>query len=170
MAADREEQLLLRVQDADLAERLHAVLSERPGAPKDPAVELRFDGDILRQACVLRGPVSRLTHVYLPAGMYCGQHATCDSDCHAEDGEGRKGTFSFDGTVLPASLKDLPTIVECYKTYDDVNLVKTGDIGQVCYLRTHNLCSPSLHHQIASCSGWWCCRASGLSSQASTLR
>ena len=47
MAADREEQLLLRIQDADLAERLHAVLSERPGAPKDPTVELRFDGDIL---------------------------------------------------------------------------------------------------------------------------
>ncbi|CAL5227697.1 g10705 [Coccomyxa viridis] len=91
MAADREEQLLLRVQDADLAERLHAVLSERPGAPKDPTVELRFD----------------------------------------EDGEGRKGTFSFDETSFRASLKDLPTIVECYKTYDDVNLVKTGDIGQV---------------------------------------
>ena len=44
MAADREELLLLRVQDPDLAERLHAVLSERPEAPKDPTVELRFDG------------------------------------------------------------------------------------------------------------------------------
>ena len=51
MAADREEQLLLRVQDADLAERLHAVLSERPGVPKDPTVELRFDGDILLAIC-----------------------------------------------------------------------------------------------------------------------
>ena len=51
--------------------------------------------------------------------------------CNAEDGEGRRGTFIFDETALPASLKDLPTIVECYKTYDDVNLVKTGDIGQV---------------------------------------
>lgn len=91
MAADREELLLLRVQDPNLAERLHAVLSERPDAPKDPIVELRFD----------------------------------------EDGEGRKGTFTFDDTVLPASLKDLPTIVESYKTYDDINLVKSGDIGQV---------------------------------------
>ena len=26
---------------------------------------------------------------------------------------------------------NLPTVAECYKTYDDVNLVKTGDIGQV---------------------------------------
>ena len=50
---------------------------------------------------------------------------------HAEDGEGRKATFTFDDTVLPASLKDLPTIVESYKTYDDITLVKTGDIGQV---------------------------------------
>ena len=47
MAADREEQLLLRVQNPDLAERLHAVLSEKADAPKDPTVELRFDGDIL---------------------------------------------------------------------------------------------------------------------------
>ena len=50
---------------------------------------------------------------------------------HAEDGEGRRATFTFDDTVLPASLKDLPTIVESYKTYDDITLVKTGDIGQV---------------------------------------
>lgn len=50
---------------------------------------------------------------------------------NAEDGGGRRGTFIFGETALPASLKDLPTIVECYKTYDDVNLVKTGDIGQV---------------------------------------
>ena len=49
----------------------------------------------------------------------------------AEDGEGRKATFTFDDIVLPASLKDLPTIVESYKTYDDITLVKTGDIGQV---------------------------------------
>ncbi len=44
MAADREEQLLLRIQDSDLAERLHAVLAEKPDAPKDPTVELRFHG------------------------------------------------------------------------------------------------------------------------------
>lgn len=26
---------------------------------------------------------------------------------------------------------DLPTVVESYKTYDDTNLIKTADIGQV---------------------------------------
>jgi TATA-binding protein-associated factor Taf7 len=28
-------------------------------------------------------------------------------------------------------VQDLPTIVESFKTYDDINLVKTTDIGQV---------------------------------------
>lgn len=52
MAADREELLLLRVQDPNLAERLHAVLSERPDAPKDPIVELRFDGTSSVICCI----------------------------------------------------------------------------------------------------------------------
>ena len=45
MAADKEEHLLLRIQDPDVADRLNAVLSEKPDAPKDPVVELRFDGE-----------------------------------------------------------------------------------------------------------------------------
>ena len=45
MATDREELLLLRIQDSDVAERLNAVLLEKPDAPKDPVVELRFDGE-----------------------------------------------------------------------------------------------------------------------------
>lgn len=64
--------------------------------------------------------------------------------CVAEDGEGRKGTFTFDDTVLPASLKDLPTIVESYKTYDDINLVKSGDIGQVPYQLSSFFCCGAL--------------------------
>ena len=47
MATDREELLLLRIQDPDVAERLNAVLLEKPDAPKDPVVELRFDGERL---------------------------------------------------------------------------------------------------------------------------
>lgn len=47
----------------------------------------------------------------------------------AEDG--RTGTFAIGGDSFPASLLDLPTVVESYKTYDDTNLVKTADIGQV---------------------------------------
>ena len=33
--------------------------------------------------------------------------------------------------TFPASLLDLPAVVESYKTYDDSFLVKTADIGQV---------------------------------------
>jgi transcription initiation factor TFIID subunit 7 len=32
---------------------------------------------------------------------------------------------------FPASLLDLPTVVESYKTYDDSVLIKTADVGQV---------------------------------------
>ena len=33
--------------------------------------------------------------------------------------------------VYAAALRDLPTIVETYKTYDDINMVKCTDVGQV---------------------------------------
>jgi transcription initiation factor TFIID subunit 7 len=48
-----------------------------------------------------------------------------------EKGGGRTGTFTVGNESLPFVLQDLPTIVESFKTYDDINLVKTTDIGQV---------------------------------------
>ena len=45
--------------------------------------------------------------------------------------DGRSGTFMIGNQRFPASLLDLPTVVESYKTYDDSFLVKTADIGQV---------------------------------------
>jgi len=44
---------------------------------------------------------------------------------------GRHGKLLVDGTEHRVDVMHLPTIVESYKTYDDTNLVKTGDIGQV---------------------------------------
>jgi hypothetical protein len=49
---------------------------------------------------------------------------------HAEDG--RNGTFMIGDESFPASLLDLPAVVESYKTYDDSVLIKTSDIGQKC--------------------------------------
>lgn len=44
----------------------------------------------------------------------------------------RQGTLTIgDDRVLSVAVQDLPTIVESFKTYDDTNLVKTNDIGQV---------------------------------------
>lgn len=45
--------------------------------------------------------------------------------------DGRNGTFMIGNESFPASLLDLPAVVESYKTYDDSVLIKTADIGQV---------------------------------------
>ncbi|KAG1675663.1 hypothetical protein FOA52_002372 [Chlamydomonas sp. UWO 241] len=44
---------------------------------------------------------------------------------------GKAGVLMLDGERHTIALLSLPTVVESYKTYDDTNLVKTGDIGQV---------------------------------------
>ncbi|XP_020099151.1 transcription initiation factor TFIID subunit 7 [Ananas comosus] len=49
--------------------------------------------------------------------------------------DGRNGTFMIGNESFPASLLDLPTIVESYKTYDDTVLIKTADVGQVIMVR-----------------------------------
>ncbi|XP_024158531.1 transcription initiation factor TFIID subunit 7 isoform X2 [Rosa chinensis] len=52
--------------------------------------------------------------------------------------DGRSGTFVIGNDRFPASLLDLPTVVESYKTYDDSVLIKTADIGQVgCCMSRH---------------------------------
>ncbi|GJS97468.1 transcription initiation factor TFIID subunit 7 [Tanacetum coccineum] len=43
---------------------------------------------------------------------------------------GRRGTFTIGDDQFPASLFDLPCIVESHKTYDDSVLIKTADVGQ----------------------------------------
>ncbi|CAI9264366.1 unnamed protein product [Lactuca saligna] len=49
--------------------------------------------------------------------------------------DGRNGTFVIGDDQFPASLLDLPSIVESYKTYDDNVLIKTADIGQMIMIR-----------------------------------
>ncbi|KAF8090984.1 hypothetical protein N665_0460s0025 [Sinapis alba] len=53
--------------------------------------------------------------------------------CFSEDG--RSGTFVIGNEEFPASLLDLPAVVESFKTYDDCSLVKTADIGQMIMVR-----------------------------------
>mmetsp|Transcript_5363 Transcript_5363/g.11774 ORF Transcript_5363/g.11774 Transcript_5363/m.11774 type:complete len:186 (-) Transcript_5363:24-581(-) len=45
--------------------------------------------------------------------------------------DGREGVLALGDKAYPVKLLDLPTVVESYKTLDDTNLVKTGDIGQM---------------------------------------
>lgn len=49
--------------------------------------------------------------------------------------DGRTGTFVIGNESFPASLLDLPSVVESYKTYDDSVLIKTADIGQMIMVR-----------------------------------
>ncbi|XP_077233695.1 transcription initiation factor TFIID subunit 7-like isoform X2 [Tasmannia lanceolata] len=49
--------------------------------------------------------------------------------------DGRSGTFFIGNDHFPASLLDLPCIVESYKTYDDSVLIKTADVGQIIMVR-----------------------------------
>ncbi|CAM8976309.1 unnamed protein product [Rhodiola kirilowii] len=45
--------------------------------------------------------------------------------------DGRTGFFTIGEEQFPASLLDLPCVVESYKTYDDSVLIKTADVGQM---------------------------------------
>nr|GEU38434.1 transcription initiation factor TFIID subunit 7 [Tanacetum cinerariifolium] len=45
--------------------------------------------------------------------------------------DGRSGKFVIGDEQFSASLFDLPTIIESYKTYDDSVLIKTTDVGQM---------------------------------------
>lgn len=41
------------------------------------------------------------------------------------------GVLRFQGKQYQLTVLNLPGVTECYKSYDEVNLVKTGDVGQV---------------------------------------
>ncbi|CAN8321796.1 unnamed protein product [Cochlearia groenlandica] len=57
--------------------------------------------------------------------------------------DGRSGTFMIGNEEFPASLLDLPAVVESFKTYDDCALVKTADIGQMIMVREPGDPSPN---------------------------
>ncbi|XP_073057694.1 transcription initiation factor TFIID subunit 7-like [Primulina eburnea] len=62
--------------------------------------------------------------------------------------DGRTGKFIIGNDHFPASLLDLLTVVESYKTYDDNVLIKTADIGQMIMVREDNDNIPeSLEHR-----------------------
>ncbi|XP_071712530.1 transcription initiation factor TFIID subunit 7-like [Rutidosis leptorrhynchoides] len=58
--------------------------------------------------------------------------------------DGRSGTFSIGNDSFSASLLDLPTILESYKTYDDNVLIKTTDVGQVIMVREEGDVGPDV--------------------------
>ncbi|XVF36635.1 hypothetical protein REPUB_Repub19eG0073900 [Reevesia pubescens] len=61
--------------------------------------------------------------------------------------DGRTGTFVIGNDRFPASLLDLPCVVESYKTYDDSALVKTADVGQMILVRESGEASPDVEYR-----------------------
>ncbi|GER50749.1 transcription initiation factor TFIID subunit 7 [Striga asiatica] len=59
----------------------------------------------------------------------CGLRTTISETREKDDG--RTGKFVIGNDSFSASLLDLPTVVESYKTYDDNVLIKSADIGQM---------------------------------------
>ena len=51
-------------------------------------------------------------------------------------GDPHHATVELDGTTYPATLVNLPTIIESTKTYDSRTFCKTGDISQVCVVHS----------------------------------
>ncbi|XP_021646591.2 transcription initiation factor TFIID subunit 7 [Hevea brasiliensis] len=58
--------------------------------------------------------------------------------------DGRSSTFVIGNDHFPASLLELPCVVESYKTYDDCALVKTADIGQMIMVREAGDIAPEI--------------------------
>ncbi|CAM8945807.1 unnamed protein product [Rhodiola kirilowii] len=52
--------------------------------------------------------------------------------------DGRTGNFTIGDDQFPASLLDLPCVVESYKSYDDNVLIKTADVGQMIMLKENS--------------------------------
>lgn len=139
-AREVEEQYILRVRDPTLADQLRCAGGGMAVGAMEP-----WMAAAACQACVacavqrLLAPLLRLSSSHSrPASILCraalraegagaaagrAQLAFADSD--------RSGTFTFGGRSYPVTVLNLPSVVESYKTLDDVNLVKTTDIGQV---------------------------------------
>lgn len=56
--------------------------------------------------------------------------------------DGRTGTFVIGNDSFPASLLDLPCVVESYKTYDDSVLIKAADVGQMIMVQEPDIAAP----------------------------
>ncbi len=114
----REEQVLLRVKDAELAKQLRQLLAGNEAKAKSAQIDLQFIG----RHYVWGGR----------SGAACTE-PLCDDHLHhnAHTLDDRRGTLTVGDTAYPILAQQLPSVVESYKTYDDINLVKTTDVGQV---------------------------------------
>lgn len=128
---EKEEHYLLRVQDTDAANKIRQLL-EQSGTPTLPPLEIRFDSMLF--SINFNEFFSLGTHPNFWKQLRIrrdGSHLPSFSDKEGADPQARTGSLIIEGASYPAKRLDLPSIVETFKTYDECNLVKSGDIGQV---------------------------------------
>ncbi|GFZ10810.1 TBP-associated factor 7 [Actinidia rufa] len=153
-----EEQFILRVPPS-VAEQIEHLLTENAAASEDKSLNLSFSDLDCSGTLYTAKAVQSLNHVkgtlnnafstscclasywdpfHLNSfGCYSSKilksHRNLKFSSLSEDG--RSGSFVIGNDPFPASLLDLPSIVESYKTYDDSVLIKTADIGKMIMVR-----------------------------------
>uniref|UniRef100_A0A7S0YIB8 TAFII55 protein conserved region domain-containing protein n=1 Tax=Polytomella parva TaxID=51329 RepID=A0A7S0YIB8_9CHLO len=75
------------------------------------------------------------------------------SDMHLNFKDNTTGELKLDGITYPIKALHLPTVVEAFKTYDDIHLVKIGDLGQVLVVCDPNTKIEDLASEIESRDG-----------------
>mmetsp|Transcript_21131 Transcript_21131/g.46357 ORF Transcript_21131/g.46357 Transcript_21131/m.46357 type:complete len:205 (-) Transcript_21131:312-926(-) len=63
------------------------------------------------------------------------EDANMELSFFGNDADNRTGQLGIGKDRFPVYVQDLPCVVECFKTYDNANLVKSNDIGQVLVVR-----------------------------------
>ncbi|KAI3673381.1 hypothetical protein L6452_39499 [Arctium lappa] len=88
----------------------------------------------MEEQFILRVPPSVAQHIERLLSESASSSDDKSLDLSFSD-DGRSGTFVIGDDHFPASLLDLPCIVESHKTYDDSVLIKTADVGQMIMIR-----------------------------------
>uniref|UniRef100_A0A0E0C5B5 TAFII55 protein conserved region domain-containing protein n=1 Tax=Oryza meridionalis TaxID=40149 RepID=A0A0E0C5B5_9ORYZ len=101
----------------------------------------------MEQQFILRVPPSVAERIERLMNQAAGASSSNPDDASLDlsfSEDGRSGTFMIGNESFPASLLDLPTVMESYKTYDDSVLIKTADIGQMIMVREEDDPAPEV--------------------------
>mmetsp|Transcript_18287 Transcript_18287/g.30706 ORF Transcript_18287/g.30706 Transcript_18287/m.30706 type:complete len:201 (+) Transcript_18287:395-997(+) len=97
----------------------------RQYAPDEEQFVLRVPNDI----------ADRLRSVLRKSPDMRPEDANMELNFFGNDADDRNGQLGIGKDRFPVYVQDLPCVVECFKTYDNANLVKSNDIGQVLVVR-----------------------------------
>ncbi|KAH1213428.1 Transcription initiation factor TFIID subunit 7 [Glycine max] len=123
----------------------HTVVSHQTcNCTAEPANELGFVTITIKEQFILRVPpnvAERIERLLNENNASSSEDKSLDLSFRED---GRSGTFMIGNEQFPASLLDLPCVVESYKTYDDNSLIKTANIGQMIMVRESGDAAPDV--------------------------